>query len=682
MQSVLSRLCGRYRATALAALAGLSLTPSVAAAQDATTPEVYSRDADGHIPVRAIRLREPLAIDGRLDEEVYRETPHLGNFIQQEPADGEVATELTDVWIFFDDRNLYVSARCWDSQPDRIVGNEMRRDHQGIFQNDNFAVALDTFHDGRSGVFFQTNPVGGLREQEISDERSANIDWNTVWDVKARLFDRGWIAEIVIPFKSLRYRAGGSQTWGINLRRVIRWKNEWSFLSPVPRAFGTGGVYKFSSAATLVGLELPEDRPPLELKPYGIAGLTDVRDGSRMARNRVGDVGFDFKYGLTKGLTADFTYNTDFAQVEADEQQINLTRFSLFFPEKREFFLEGQGIFQFGPTRSGQFFGLGSSQMPVIFFSRRIGLNEGQQVPIIGGGRVTGRTGKYAVGALHIRTGDEPSANAGATDFSVVRLRRAVLQRSSIGAIVTNRTPRAAGSDTNQVFGADGMFAFYDNVLINTYYAESRTPGEGRDQASYLGQFAYAADRYGLTLEHLYVGEGFNPEIGFLRRESFRRTYGQARFSPRPAKSRVIRKYSYEANIDYITDPDNVLESRQADAAFRIDFSSGDGLDLDYADIYELLRNPFAIASGVTIAPGGYDFQELRARYNLGPQRRITGTFTIERGSFYDGNRTEAGYNGRLEVNTRFAIEPRISLNRVRLRAGDFTTKLVSARTT
>jgi hypothetical protein len=687
-------MLGRCRVVAVMALVSVVSVPllsSPAAAQRAfpseggagpVPPAVYSRDAEGRVAVRAVRIAEPLVIDGRLDEEVYRTSPHLGSFIQQDPVDGDAPTEGTDVWIFFDDRNLYISAQCWDSQPDRIVGNELRRDHNGIFQNDNVTITLDTFHDLRSGFFFQTNPVGGLRDQEITDERSANVDWNTVWDVKVRRSDRGWAAEFVIPFKSLRYRGGGAQTWGINIRRIVRSKNEVSFLSPVPKAFGTQGVFKFSSAATLAGLELPGGRPPLELKPYGITGLTDTRAGQAIARDGHGDAGFDFKYGLTKGLTTDFTYNTDFAQVEADEQQINLTRFSLFFPEKRDFFLEGQGTFQFGSTRSPNITGLAPNQMPVLFFSRRIGLSEGRQVPIVAGGRMTGRAGKYSVGALQIRSGEEPSARAATTDFSVVRVRRDVLRRSTVGVIATNRSPSVVGKGSNQAFGADAMLALYDNILINSYYAESRTPGERRDQSSYMGQFAYSGDRYGVNAEHLYVGDGFNPEAGFLRRDSFRRTYGQGRFSPRPKNQRLVRRYFYEASLDYVTDPHNVLESREAGAAFRIDVSNGDGFDAEFANSYELLRSPFAIVSGVTIAPGAYGFQELRTKYTLGPQRPITGTFSLSRGSFYDGSKTEAGYDGRFEINERLAVEPRISVNQVRLSAGDFTTKLVSARTT
>src|SRR5882762_1171749 len=310
------------------------------------SPEVVSRATQGRVPVRAVRLTEPLVIDGLLKDPIYSRVPAIGDFVQQEPHEGEPATEPTELWIFFDATNIYFAVRCLDDQPDRIIG-----------------------------VLFQTNALGALSDQEVSDERNFNRDWNAVWNVKAARTEDGWSAEFVIPLKSLRYRASGPQTWGFNIQRRIPWKNERSYLSGVPASYGGRGIYKLSSAATLVGLEVPPQGRNLEIKPYGISGLTTNRQATPAVSNDLtGDAGLDVKYGLTKGLTADLTYNTDFAQVEEDEQQVNLPRFSLFFPEKREFFLEGQGIFAFGaPERESQSFGGASTLMPVMFFSRQIG---------------------------------------------------------------------------------------------------------------------------------------------------------------------------------------------------------------------------------------------------------------------------------------------------------------------
>jgi hypothetical protein len=663
---------------------------SSAFAQDASSgdaapalvgPEVVSRDAAGRVTIRAVHLTEPLVVDGRLEDPIYSRVPAIGDFVQQEPHEGEPATERTELWIFFDDTNIYFTVRCLDDQPDRIIANEMRRDSNNIFQNDNVQIVVDTFYDRRSGVLFQTNALGALSDQEVSDERNFNRDWNTVWDVKAARTEQGWSAEFVIPFKSLRYRASGPQTWGFNIQRRIPWKNERSYLAGVPASYGGRGIYKLSSAATLVGLEVPPQSRNLELKPYGISAVTTNRQATpAVANDLTGDAGFDVKYGLTKGLTADVTYNTDFAQVEEDEQQVNLTRFSLFFPEKRDFFLEGQGIFGFGPpTRENQSFGGASSLMPLIFFSRRIGLSEGQEVPILAGSRVTGRAGRNAIGLLNIETKASERAGAAATNFSVVRVRRDFLRRSAIGLIATNRAPTIGASDSNQVVGVDTALAFYQNVTFSSYYARSRTPGRRGDASSYMAQFAYAADRYGVNFEHLSVGDAFNPEIGFLRRESFRRSYAQSRFSPRPRSSRSVRKVSMEGSIDYITDLHGRLESREAQASTRVEFNGGGFWSTDYTRNYELLEAPFEISKGVIIVPGGYSFQDLRSEYYLGPER-VSGRIFGSRGTFYDGTRSEIGFNGRVDMTSQFSLEPRVTLDWIDLSAGRFTTRLVGSR--
>ncbi len=627
------------------------------------SPEVVSRDTQGRVTIRAVHLTEPLVVDGLLKDPIYSQVPAIGDFVQQEPHEGEPATEPTELWIFFDATNIYFSVRCLDDQPDRVIANEMRRDSNNIFQND-----------------IQTNALGALSDQEVSDERNFNRDWNAVWNVKAARTEDGWSAEFVIPLKSLRYRASGPQTWGFNIQRRIPWKNERSYLSGVPASYGGRGIYKLSSAATLVGLEVPPQGANLEIKPYGISSVTTNHQATPAVSNDLaGDAGFDVKYGLTKGLTADVTYNTDFAQVEEDEQQVNLTRFSLFFPEKREFFLEGQGIFNFGPpARESQSFGGASTLMPVMFFSRQIGLSGSQEVPILAGGRVTGRAGRNALGILNIETKSAAQVGAPATNFSVVRVRRDILRRSAIGFIGTHRTPGLAGDHANQVAGVDAALAFYENVTLNTYYARSRTPGKRGDDSSYMAQFAYAADRYGMNVEHLTVGDAFNPEIGFLRRERFRRNYAQGRFSPRP-RSSSIRKVSAEGSIDYITDLHGRLESREAQASSRMEFNGGGFWSTDYTRNYELLKVPFEIVKGIFILPGGYSFQDLRSEYYLGPER-VSGRFWGSHGTFYGGTRSEVGFNGRVDMTRQFSLEPRVTLDWIDLPVGRFTTRLAGSR--
>ena len=321
-------------------------------------PAVITRDETGNATILAFRVEEPIDIDGELSEEAYRRIPSITGFIQSLPDEGAAPTERTEVWILFDDGNIYVSARNWDSAPESDwVANEMRRDTNQLRQNQTFGVMFDTFYDRRNGVMFYTNPLGALAEFQMTNEGNPNSDWNPIWDVRTGRFDGGWTVEMEIPFQSLRYRPGREQIWGVQLRRAIRRKNEWNFLTFLPRSVaGTGaaGSFRVSMAGTLVGIEVPPVGRDLEVKPYVISGLeSDFSVDPRISNDGYADAGLDVKYGITENLTADFTFNTDFAQVEVDEQQVNLTRFNLFFPEKREFFLEGRGIFDFAPSISG-----------------------------------------------------------------------------------------------------------------------------------------------------------------------------------------------------------------------------------------------------------------------------------------------------------------------------------------
>jgi hypothetical protein len=656
-------------------------------------PAVVSRDELGRVTLRAVRISEPISIDGKLDDAVYDRVPAVSDFIQQEPNEGAPATEKTEAWVFFDDNNVYVSARCWDSHPERMVINEMRRDNTNIFQNENFTVVFDTFYDRRNGFFFQTNPLGAIRDQAVGDEgQSNNNDWNTVWDVGASVFDQGWIVEIVIPFKSLRYTKGRDQVWSINMRRVVRWKNEESFLSPVAASHRFRGIYRFSESATLVGLQAPLSSRNLELKPYGISTVVTNNDVEPVVSNDFNaDAGFDLKYGLTKSLIADFTYNTDFAQVEEDQAQVNLTRFSLFFPEKRDFFLEGQNIFAFAGVQlrgggSNNPGGATENLTPIMFFSRRIGITEAGIDPISVGGRVTGRAGKVLIGALNIQT-EGIDGVTDPTNFSVLRVRRDVFTRSDVGAIITYRNSSETDFGvSNGLVGVDGNFAFFTNLRLNGYYAVTETKLDGGsvmgDASSYLGRVNYAADVYGLLFEQLKVGEAFKPEIGFVTREAFQRSFVQARYSPRANSIASIRRFRFQAELDYITgEPTGIVETRRLLGAAGIDFAAGDEATVELGKQFEYLPEDFEISDGIILPAGSsYNYRDVRFIYRLGPQRFIPGFVTYRTGSFFDGNRKEFTLNGRIEVTPQFSIEPVLAFNFVNLSEGDFTSNVLSAR--
>ena len=656
-----------------------------------------SADQGGRVTVRAIPLATPIRLDGQLDERVYLDFPPITGLTQQMPDEGAPASERTEAWIMFDSTNIYVSARVWDSAPPTDwVANEMRRDTSQLRDNDSFWVAFDTYYDRRNGVTFYTNPLGAIGDFAITNEGNPNGDWNPVWDVRTGRFEDGWTVEMEIPFKSVRYRPGEEQIWGVQLRRNIRRKNEAAYLSPVPISAGRGGIFRSSDFATLVGLQVPGESRTFDVKPYGIAGLTTDLTASPPTRNvRDGDVGIDAKYGITQNLTADLTYNTDFAQVEVDEQQVNLTRFSLFFPEKREFFLEGRGIFDFarGGGSSGRNGALrqiggggggsrGSGNAPTLFHSRRIGLEGGTVVSIRGGGRVTGKAGPFDVGALNIQTDGETISGAEATNFTVLRVKRDVLRRSSVGALFTSRSVSTEAAGASQTFGTDATLSFYDNVSLIAYLAKTKTPGVDTKDTSYQGQLTYAGDRYGFQAEHLVVEDNFMPDVGFLRRDNFRRSYGTARFSPRPHSVEAIRQFRLEGSFDYIVTADTGhVETRQSQVGFSTEFENSDRIGMSVTDNYELLTEPFEPGPGVTLPIGGYGFRDVEATYALGAQHRFTGILTARVGEYFNGDIRTVGFSrGRLELTERLSLEPTVSINWIDTPQGSFRTDLLVSR--
>ena len=660
-------------------------------------PAVVARDAQGRATVRAVRLATGIRLDGRLDEPVYRTVPAIADFVQQMPVEGAPASEKTEAWILFDETNIYVSGRVWDSAPpSEWVANEMRRDTPQLRENDSFWVAFDTFNDRRNGVTFYTNPLGAIGDFGITNEGNPNGDWNPVWDVRTGRFEGGWTVEMEIPFKSLRYRPGPVQRWGVQISRRVRRKNEMAYITSVPIAAGRRGIFRTSDAALLVGLEVPDSGTNLEIKPYGISGVaTDLTADPPRRNDGDGDYGVDLKYGITRNLTADLTWNTDFAQVEVDEQQVNLTRFSLFFPEKREFFLEGRGIFDFarggGPsTRDGALRQIGGgssreeSNAPTLFYSRRIGFQEKAVVPIVGGGRVTGKVGAFDVGALNMHAGEELDAGVEPTNFTVVRVKRDLLRRSAVGALVTNRSVSLAGDGASQTYGADGTFSFYDNVSAVAYLARTRTPGRtGRDR-SYQGQLTYAGDRYGFQAEHLTVEDNFRPEVGYWRRENFRRSFGTVRFSPRPASIEAIRQFRLEGSFDYVETADTrAVETRQTQLAFSTEFENSDRIGVSAAENYEFLVESFEPGRNVVLPTGGYRFRDVETTYTLGGQRRLSGIFTVRLGEYFNGTIRSVGFRrARLVLMPRLAVEPTLSVNWIETPQGSFRTDLLVSRVT
>ena len=419
----------------------------------------------------------------------------------------------------------------------------------------------------------------------------------------------------------------------------------------------------------------------LEFKPYAIVepddrhrtrrrAVVERRSGRRRRRSTRSTAS-------RRTSTADFTYNTDFAQVEADEQQVNLTRFSLFFPEKREFFLENQGMFTFGgagvnsaaagATSSGGGAVPGDSgETPQLLYSRRIGLNGSKVVPIWGGGRVTGRVGRTTLGLVNMETRDDDASTSPATNFSVVRVKRDILRRSSIGLLATNRSTAQAGNGYSQVVGIDTALAFFSNVAVNAYFAKATSAGTSSDNLSYRTQFDYGGDRYGLALERLSVGSNFNPDVGFVRRPDIRRNFALARFSPRSRRIKAIRKYYAIGQFTYTNDGAGRLNTRIADGDFSIELQNSDRVDIGINDDYEFAKTAFPVdVSTVRLPSGGYHFRTGRVGYNFGQQRPYSGSLLFEQGSYYNGDRTTITLRGsRVNVTSQFSVEPNFQSTR------------------
>ena len=637
-------------------------------------PDVIRRSPDGKATLRATRISTPLEVDGKLDEAVYRDVRSVSGFIQSIPDNGQPATQDTEAWILFDDDTFYVSARCYDTRPpSEWLANEMRRD-VGPSQDD-FGIGIDTFFDKQNGYQFYTNALARRTEQQITNEGRINWDYNPVWVVHTSRFDGGWSVEMAIPFKSLRYRPGKTQVWGLQMRRTIRSRQESSWLTPLPISIGSQGNLRQSTFPTLVGLEAPPGSRNLELKPYATSSVvTDRLARQPYSNDPSADVGLDVKYGVTQNLTLDFTVNTDVAQVEADDQQVNLTRFNISFPEKREFFLEGQNLFDVVRADRGA---------PSLFYSRQIGLQAGRVVPIVAGTRMTGKMGRTSIGALNVQTGEEAVSGARRTNFTVLRLKQDVLRKSNVGVLFTNRSSSLVRpGQGSRAVGVDGAFAFYENVQVSASYAKSDAPGVAGPNDTYGGQFTYGHDRYGLTLGHLYIADGFRPEVGFVSRDDVRQTSASGRFSPRPRSLPRVLQFSLSGGATYTANTANVLTTRDLTTTFETTFRDTQAVSIGLDHTHDVLERPFLVVPAVAIPVGGYSFRTARASYSIAPAKRITGTFSVARGGFYGGDDSSAGYSGRVVATPRLAFEPNVSWRWTTVPGGSFTTQQYRTRVT
>jgi hypothetical protein len=625
--------------------------------------------------VTAIRITERISLDGRLEEPAWSLAIPAKDFWQRVPVNGVPATEQSEVRFLYDDDNLYVGYSALDSDPSRMGTSELKEDFNFV-TNEAIAVTIDSLHDGRSGFAFITNPSGAKRDTQISNDSTNNADWDGVWDVKVSVNESGWVAEYVIPFKTLRFSNSPTQEWGVNMTRRLVRLNEESNWSPHPIRYAV----RVSLAGTLQGIENIRQGLNFKVKPFVTGGVTQVRTPAGMqtlqslTRLKDYDTGVDTKYSLTSQLTLDTTWRTDFAQVEVDQQQVNLTRFNLFFPEKRDFFLENSGTFGFGP---------GGNLVP--FFSRRIGLSaQGTPIPIQGGARVSGKVSAYDVGFLAMKTDSLGEAGtvgyAPSNNYLVGRVKRNLLSNSWVGALVTSRDSSTAG-DYNRVYGADAHFQFFQRLEFDSYLLQSGTPGRSGASQARRFQSAWRDDEFGFGGEYNLVQSDFNPEVGFVRRGDSEHYSGDASWRPQFRNSRTLQNLSFTMNLDYYGGAGSgKVETRTQDASFGISFKNGRSLTFTAARTFDRLLTPFRIRPTISIPAGDYEYTGYSARFGTNQSLRLSGNGSFEWGGFWNGRHESFSGGVTLKPNKHLTADVTYNRNHVRLPIDSFTTNLLGAR--
>ena len=599
-------------------------------------------------------------IDGVLDEVLWQTVPVISSFVQREPVDGATPSERTEVRIAFDEGHLYFGFVLHDSRPELIRRSILHREGR-IDQDDHIWIGLDTYNDDRNAYIFELNPFGTQGDALFNDESMTLDDWNWegVYASEARVTAEGWTLEVAIPLTTIRFSDVAEPEMGIAIRRAIRRKNEEVYWPHIPQQY-RGGMTTVSQYATLTGLQNLRRGRYMELKPFGILGAQQSGDEDTEVLD---EFGVDFKYAVTSNLTLDLTYNTDFAQVEADNVQINLSRFSLFFPEKREFFLERAGLFSFGKSRDTE-----------IFFSRRIGRDNG----IIGGGRLTGQAGPLSIGVLSLQTDDADSGTGvqpGANN-SVLRLRADVLPRTTVGGIVTSLQN---GDGHNRVLGADAQVRFWNSSSVNAWYANAWDSDGGRSGAGALDLNLQPRRSYSLTGNVQTVDEDFDPALGFVRRRDMVKYGGTAAWTPRFESSSWARSLVAAVVVDRIEGQDGAHQSSSQLSHNMFTLQSGDFITLNARRRFERLDTDSSI-QGRPLAAGDYDFVAVDGSFRTNQSRTLSGSGSASYGDFWNGARTSVGGGLTWKTGPYLTLTGSVNRNEIDLPVidGEFSTTLMS----
>jgi hypothetical protein len=643
----------------------LPLTAAGAASQDFDVQAVRATKR-----VAAVRVSEPIVLDGTLDEAAWALAQPAADFHQQFPDEFGRATERTEVRFLYDDEMLYVGAMLYDREPGRLIIDSLRRDFSN-FQSDSFLIVIDTFRDGRTGYGFVTNAGGAQRDVQVSDNgRRNDTNWDGVWHTRSKVLADGWTAEIAVPFKTLRVPPGTSQEWGVNMQRVIRRKNEFATWSPVPRQFSH---YAVSYAGLLTGIGEVRSGSDLRITPFTTSQVTTT-PGRTGTWDGEADGGMDLKWGLTSSLLLDASYRTDFSQVEADEQQINLTRFSLFFPEKRQFFLESPASFQVG---------LGAVESErrdlVPFFSRRIGLSaSGQPIPVIGGLRLTGRAAGTGLGVLSMQTrglDDIDGAN-----FTAARVTRALSRTATAGGFYFGREATASPS-FNRVTGVDLRLAPAPALEVEAFVMRSETYEAPGDWAGRTG-FRLDTNAHRVRLGLLHIGDAFRHDLGFVRRRGIATLFGGYERVLRPADtSAILREQTLGVEVDATgTDRYDRWLTRTGSLTYGMEFRDGATVDARVTTTHERLDAPFTVGQSLRVEPGEHAFENVAVDYQSNESAVLAASLGLEAGEYWTGTQRAASGGLRLRLNEHVAASANLTRNVIALPAGVFAANLARFR--
>ena len=624
----------------------------------------------------ATRTVRPIVVDGRLDEPTWRLAPVLSDFVQQLPETGFPATFRTEVRVLYDDDNLYVAAINYDPAPQKAITVGLERDFVST-NSDIFGVALDTFHDRRNSFLFIVNPKGAVRdEQTFNDSRSIVEAWDGIHTVRTTQQDSSWTIEMQIPLKTLRFNAQRDpQTWSINFIRRVRRVNETSYWAPLERQYR---LHRMSKAGTIEGLAGLKQGRNLQIKPYALASnsIGAQVPGASLGSN--GDIGGDIKYGLTPSLTLDLTLNTDFSQVEVDQQVVNLTRFGVLFPERREFFIENSGSFTLGDVVERNYrMGAALSDF-MLFNSRHIGLTaDGLPIPIVGGGRLTGRVKGWEVGMLDMQT--QRSGSTPAENFAVGRVRRNLLGNSDIGVLVANRVATDTSLAFNRSMGVDANVRPRDNLIVNAYVASSDADDSTSDGSAGPVSMAYRDRFWNASVMHKRVSANFDPGMGFVRRRGFQQHFATLGVHARP-RLRLIQEVNPYVEADYYADFGGAPQSHQVTAGLDVFFKPDGELKLEVSDWFDRLDQIFTPYPGRSIPVGRYAYRNAQATYTSTQRYPVYGSANLRFGEYYDGTNQAVG--GGLTWRPRYDIsfEGTYQHSDVSLKSGDFTADLAGLR--